>query len=192
MILLMSLMMTAMPVMAIAAESLPLEIVPQSGPVAVDSLVHMIGQLDIGGWLKFAFVVWGFIVVIRKAWRDEVSSGKKSRWEFIISNVPGVHGLAQKAKILGLLPDKAVGFVNFMDKLLKAAGHEPIADSEKESVQDLGSGYHQEFKMVRKASEQAPLIFNVSPKLLKDSETADGKSIPLPPSVSDQSGTIAP
>ena len=163
-----------MPVVALAAGAAPA--VEQSAPLAADSLVKGFELSNIGAWFSFIFMIWTAISILRKQWRDEVATGKKSRWEFIMGAVPYVHGQAQKAKKLFKNENSAVKFIEYMDAVLGSAGHDPVQPGEKEAIKALGSGYHQEFKMLRDAGESDPLILNVSQKPLNDSGAEAGSS----------------
>jgi hypothetical protein len=165
MVLILGLLMAFMPVAALAAES---------GPLVVDQLVEKASQIDIFAWIQFIVVIWGVVVVIRKQWREEVTTGKISRMQFIKDHVPLVHGQVQKAASLFKNKNKAVEFIGYMDRLLRAFNMIPIQPEEVEAVQGLGSGYHQEFKMVRDVGDPVPLVLNVPPKLSNASDPAVG------------------
>lgn len=117
----------------------------------LDSLVHQIDQTDIGAWFQFIVAVGGAFLFLRKEWRTEVATGKKSRWDFITGAIPYIHGQAQKAASTFKGTNKAVAFIEYMDAFLRSAEYDALTPDEKVTVAALGSGEHQTFKAIRDA-----------------------------------------
>lgn len=140
-----------MPMMALA-EAAP------AAPALIDQSPGIMGFVD------SIIIVITMMVFIYGQWSQKVKTGKMSRWAFIKSIIPDVHGYVQKLKKSNSSINKALAFTDKIDDALRVAGELQLSPEEKTVVREHGAGYHSEYKDMRNPKD--PLVSSPAGRIL--------------------------
>ena len=102
----------------------------------------------LAAWLQLIAIGIALFAAIYSKYKDKVEQGEMNRWSFIKEIIPEVHGYVQKVAKTSK-SDKAALFVETVDRFLRSVGMLPVRTEETDMIKALGSGYHQEFKVLR-------------------------------------------